>query len=646
MNRRITLALLVLVMAAQLSRGDDQPLQRSIAAAVQRDQQVLQSDPKNKEALADIVDQLDGAGKWKDALPYLATLNAVEPNDAARTHQLGMYYSWSDNGSAKALPLLQHASELQPANSQYAYDYADVLARGSEHRTQAIEVLRSIVQRDPKFMPAISRLAEILSWSGASRAESGKLYQQGLALEPRNLELLDGYAEMLSWDHNTRPQAELTFARALETKPNDPRALVGKAQLLAWSGRSDEALAMYDSVLRSDPHHPLALRGRAEILNWKGRYAEARDLLLQARNATPDDASITLELARSEAGLGHFAYARSILHDIASGNATEGTDLRQAVSRALGTWIEVGYFGRRNRRNLDYDRAMLLVSTPLNSSNRFTFGYKPSFWSTKGGDFDSQYFSGSLDSQVSEHVTTHAQVGVEDFPGYTTQMDGGGDFTYHINPSWVFDGGFQRSAVEESMLSTRGIVVGGEALGRARSNIAHLGFGYASQHGHWDFSAHYSDGAFTGENIDSNRRYGVDLDLGKMVRSDKPYLRLSYGVSYMSFDHDADFLPGGAPPQLVGGYFSPTNYLLNYGGLGSSFRFGNKVEWKSSGTLGVQNVETTTSDFGHASFAATFNSNLLWRASAGNEIRLGYDFLNVYSAFRRHLVSVSWRHYF
>jgi Flp pilus assembly protein TadD len=557
-----------------------------------------------------------------------------------------MYYSWTDNGGPKALPSLQHASELQPSNSQWAYDYADVLARGSEHRAQALQVLRSIVERDPKFMPAITRLAEILSWSGSSRAESAKLYQQGLAIEPRNLELLDGYAEMLSWDHDTRPQAELEFSRALEVRPNDPRALVGKAQLLSWSGRSDEALTMYDSVLRTDPHHPTALRGRAEILNWKGRYSEARELLLQARNADPQDATISLELARSEAGLGHFAYARSLLREIATGSGAEGEDVRQVVSHALGTWVEVGYFGRRNRRNLDYDRAMLLVSTPLNNSNRFTFGYKPTFWSTKGGDFDSHYFLGSLDSQLSEHVTTHAQVGVEDFPAYTTQVDVGGDFNWRINPSWVLDGGFQRSPVEESMLSTRGITFGGVALGRARSNLAHIGFGYASQHGHWDMSAHYSDGTFTGENIDSNRRYGIDLDLGKMIRSDKPYLRLSYGVSYMSFDHDADFLPGGAPPQLVGGYFSPTNYLLNYGGLGSSFRFGNKVEWKSSGTLGVQNVETTTSDFGHASFAATFNSNLLWRASAGNEIRLGYDFLNVYSAFRRHLVSVSWRHYF
>jgi len=96
----------------------------------------------------------------------------------------------------------------------------------------------------------------------------------------------------------------------------------------------------------------------------------------------------------------------------------------------------------------------------------------------------------------------------------------------------------------------------------------------------------------------------------------------------------------------VGGYFSPTRFLLNYGGLGSTWRFGEKVEWRASTTLGVQNVETTGSDFSSPGFAATASSNVLWRATPENELRFGYDFLNVYSAFRRHLVSISWRHYF
>src|SRR5689334_9291047 len=144
--------ILLVFVAAQFALADDAPFQRRASAAIQQDQQALQADPKNKEALSDIGDQLDGAGRWKEALPYLATLNEVEPNNAARAHQLGMYYGWTDGGSTKALPLLQHAAELEPQNSQYAYDHADLLARSADHRAQGVTELRSIVDRDPKFM--------------------------------------------------------------------------------------------------------------------------------------------------------------------------------------------------------------------------------------------------------------------------------------------------------------------------------------------------------------------------------------------------------------------------------------------------------------------------------------------------------------
>src|SRR5438270_5268388 len=113
-----TTAVLAISAMALASPADEQA-----AYAIARDQQILQGDPNNKKALADIVDQLDGAGRWKEAVSYLATLNAAEPNDTARTHQLGMYYSWSENGGAKALSLLKRASEMQPNNSQWAYDY-------------------------------------------------------------------------------------------------------------------------------------------------------------------------------------------------------------------------------------------------------------------------------------------------------------------------------------------------------------------------------------------------------------------------------------------------------------------------------------------------------------------------------------------
>ena len=37
---------------------------------------------------------------------------------------------------------------------------------------------------------------------------------------------------------------------------------------------------------------------------------------------------------------------------------------------------------------------------------------------------------------------------------------------------------------------------------------------------------------------------------------------------------------------------------------------------------------------------------MLWRPSAHNELRIQYDYLNVFNAFHRQLPAVTWRHYF
>lgn len=649
----ILVALWMTVSAvAALAQGD--ALQRAraahdagqTAAALDAYQQVLSAEPNNADALGEIADTLDGAGRWRDAIPYVERLVQLQPGNAPRLFMLGRYYTWTD-ANDKAAPLLKQAVEIAPDNPDYRFAYAELLARKAETREESRRQLRALLDKTPNHVPAILRLAEMLSWTSSSRLEAGKLYERGLALEPNNLDLLDGYGEMLSWSSITRPNSLQYFDRALAAHPGDPRALVGKAQVLSWSGHSDQALALYDQVLATNPFHPTALRGKAEILDWKGRYEQARELLLKAQNANPTDPAITLELARAEAGLGHYAQARSLINRYPGEAANpEFSDTRQAVSRALGTWMEIGFVPRQNRQQLDYYRLLTMVSTPLGNSNRVTFGFRPTFFSTKNGDFNSNYYSIALDSRASENATTHLSLGVEQYPGWSNQVDGAASLTYRLSPAWVLDTGFRREAAEENFLSDHGVPFGGQVLGQARSNLANIGVSYANAAHHYDFSATYTDGMFTSPVASSNRRWGFDANLGKMIHSDKPYVRLMYGMMWMSFDHDADFQPGAAPASLVGGYFSPTRFLLNYGGLNASHNFGRKLEWSASGTLGVQNVETTFARFGDASFASTAETHFLWRPGAMDELRFGYQFLNVFNAFQRHVVSFSWRHYF
>jgi hypothetical protein len=62
--------------------------------------------------------------------------------------------------------------------------------------------------------------------------------------------------------------------------------------------------------------------------------------------------------------------------------------------------------------------------------------------------------------------------------------------------------------------------------------------------------------------------------------------------------------------------------------------------------MGVQNVETTTSPLSDFQFASTSSTHLIWHVNDANDLRIGYDFLNVFAAFRRNIVRITWRHYF
>ena len=531
-----------------------------------------------------------------------------------------------------------------PENSEALGGLADALEATGRWR-EAMPFLTRLIDIQPRNSSRLLQLARMKSWQTETRPEALRLFALALQADPKNEDILVSYAEVLSWSRITRPQAKSYYQQALRQNPRNLRALDGEAQLLAWAGDSDQALELYDEVLSTDPSNVGALRGKAEILNWRGRHQEARVLVAQAMQTAPTDERAITELARADYGLRHYEEARKEMAQVGTpGPETE--DLQRGISQALGTYVELGYGLRRNRGRLDYDQMESLVSTRLGSSNRIGLLYQPTFFRTQQQDFHSNYFAVMLDSEPSEKLNTHAEIDGEEYFGAPAQADGTLDLRYRVRPSFQFEAKAQREIVDDSLLSTRGELVGGLFLGQVRSNLATVGGSYSNREKNYDASLSYSDGIYTGRNLDSNRRWSLDANIGKSLHSYHPYLRVAYAMTYLSFDHDADFQPGAAPSRITGGYFSPTRYLLNSGQVFVSHDLGRRVRWDAGGTLGVQNSETTFSSFSKAQFASTFAAHLTWAVNAKNEFRTGYDFLDVYNAFHRHLFRFSWRHYF
>lgn len=609
------------------------------AIAPQSEQQVKAG--QSAEALAAQVDKLESQGQWREAIEPLQSLVALQPNDAARLNQLGRWRSWQTGWRDESLRLLKRACVISGNNDKYCTDYAEVLSWRSETRSAAIEQLRGIVERSPSYSPALIHLAEILSWNRNTFSEAKSLLESALKREPNNPDVLVAYANVLASNGATRGAAMDAYNHILKLDPKNVRAMTGKGQQLAWTGHSAEAMTLYDQALAVDPNSSAALRGKAEILNWRGEYEQAAALLRRALEVAPEDQSISAELARSQLKMRQYGAARST----ASGLPTdkEYRQVREDVSRATGSWTEVGVAVRRNRHNLDFERLNVAVSTPLGYDNRLTFRYSPTLFSTTAGDFNSNNYGFDVESRLSDKLRTNLNAGANTYPGMSPDITAGAQFRYRANPSWEFKIGGERTPIDESYLSLRGVDLAGTQTGQVSANLGNVGVSYNNLKHGYDLSIGYSDGVFTGRNLDANRRWSVEGNAGKSLGG-APYFRIGYGVAYTSFDYDAsDPL---APTSQFGDYFSPQKYLLNYGSLTVSHKFHEKVEFEATGTAGAQNVGTLTSSFGNVQFASSFSGRVLWRIRPSDEIRLQYDFLNVYNAFRRNVPMISYRHYF
>jgi tetratricopeptide (TPR) repeat protein len=617
------------------------------AEAIEMYRAILQQEPDNAVALGSISDLLQAKGNWRDAAPFLEKLVVLKPHDASALYQLGRIKSWQKENRVQALDLLHRGCEESGHNPEYCTTYGDVLSWRQENREEAIRQLQAVVEGHQEQVTARVKLAQVLSWATATRPRALQLFEDGLHRDPENKELLMASAEVLSWSRATRSEALARYDRVLERYPEEPRALTGKAQLLSWQDRSQEALDIYRRVLAKDPSNTAALQGAADILTWKGRYKEARELAQQAHAAEPSSAAVALTLARADIGLKRFADARSAIGSIAGAPSPEYDQARQEIRRGLGTYIETGFSMRAEQGELDFYRFDTVISTQIGPANRITFVYQPTLWDARQRRFNSSYFGSNLDTEISDSLSTHFQIGAEVFNNVPVNMDGGASVRYRPSASTTLKFAFDREPVEESLLSTRGDSAAGVLFGQVRSNLASVRFSYENTPHKYDFSLGYTDGLYTGNALDSNRRYSLQGQLGKQLRGQGPYLRLAYGVDYTSFDHDADHQAGQAFTNFTGGYFSPTRFLLNQGILSTAHRFSDRLQWNASGTAGVQNVETgLTSKFTDTQFASSFMTNVYWRVASTEELRFGYEYLNVYNAFQRNLFRFSWRHYF
>ena len=159
------------------------------AAAEADYQQILDRDPNNGLALANLATIELQEGKYDDAEKHIKAALVQSPEDAYNLSTLG-YLKFREEKYDDALDALSHAVRIDPNNPE-TQNYLGVTLSHKGLRMQAETALRRALQLDPNYAPAHNNIAVIYLSQNPPLPQLARWhYQKALdAGQPRNPEL-------------------------------------------------------------------------------------------------------------------------------------------------------------------------------------------------------------------------------------------------------------------------------------------------------------------------------------------------------------------------------------------------------------------------------------------------------------------------
>ena len=247
-------------------------------------QRVLQSDPRNSDALHLLGLLLATVGQPEKAVILLTDAVQIQPSNPAIQTNLGSALS-ALGRHAEALACYDRAIALQP-NLAVAYRGRAVAQLHLGKIPAAIASFNTAVHLAPADDVALNGLGAALEQGGRLQ-EARHSFNQAVALNPgnvdahHNLGLLEAAAG--------HPAEALThIERALALQPNNPVLRGNLAIQLLALGRAAEALEQLERAIAIQPNDPTANHNRGLALMSLGRHAEARAGFERAVQLAPD----------------------------------------------------------------------------------------------------------------------------------------------------------------------------------------------------------------------------------------------------------------------------------------------------------------------------------------------------------------------
>ena len=168
---------------------------------------------------------------------------------------------------------------------------------------------------------AAAKSAPLLALRGDALLATGKpdeakqAYEQALALNPNSGDALLGLARHALFSQD-RAGAERYVLDAVAKDPQNPDVFMTQGTMLRLAGKSDEALAAFDRVLKLKPDHRSAHIEKAYVEISRGKYADAQKEIDAADKNAPGYLLVTYTRALNDFSQGKFAAAQESLQKV------------------------------------------------------------------------------------------------------------------------------------------------------------------------------------------------------------------------------------------------------------------------------------------------------------------------------------------
>jgi predicted Zn-dependent protease len=276
----------------------------------------LQQHPADARGLFDLGFVEDSTGQQDAAERDYGKAIAADPKQFESHAALGLLYAQTSR-TDKALPELQTASQLEPANHDerakaQVWRSLAQLQLSSDPAAANQSLLKALQLAPGSATAADLVLTGEIAEANADPEDAGIAYKRALAEEPASAGATSGLAHLLLKE-NKPQEAEPLLRSALAKHPEDAGLTAQLATALSAEGNQAEATTTLEKLHQLQPSNTEVTGMLADTYLRNGAPDKAAPLLAEAVRAAPNNAGLLTDYAQSLIYTKQFAAAIPVL---------------------------------------------------------------------------------------------------------------------------------------------------------------------------------------------------------------------------------------------------------------------------------------------------------------------------------------------